>query len=118
MGGFCRAVRCGERILISGTTATHRHRAIGGTDATAQLHFVIDKIEGVLQSLGGRLEDVIRTRVYVRHLSDWEAVARAHGRRFRDVLPANTLVQAQLVGDEYLVEMEAEAVVMASRHDR
>jgi len=113
MAGFCRAVRRGERILVSGTTSTHRHRAIGGADAAAQLHFVIDKIEGALQSLGGRLEDVVRTRLYVRNLSDWEAVARVHGLRFRDILPANTLVQAQLVGDEYLVEMEAEAVVVS-----
>ncbi|MFC2036457.1 aldo/keto reductase [Chloroflexota bacterium] len=115
IAGYCRALRYGERILVSGTTSTHYDRTIGGTDAAAQLHFVIDKIEGALQSLGGRLEDVVRTRLYVRNLSDWEAVARVHGMRFRDILPANTLVQAQLVGDEYLVEMEAEAVVMGSR---
>ncbi len=72
---------------------------------------MIDKIEGALQSLGGRLEDVVRTRVYVRSLADWESVARVHGERFRHVLPANTLVQASLVGDEQLVEMEAEAIV-------
>lgn len=111
LAGFCRAVRRGERIWVSGTTATHGERAIGGRDPAAQLHFVIDKIEGALQSLGGRLQDVIRTRVYIRNLTDWEAVARAHGERFREILPANTLVQAELVGDEYLVEMEAEAVV-------
>lgn len=112
MAGYCRAVRSGNRILISGTTATHRDRTIGGKDAAAQLHFVIDKLEGALQSLGGSLQDVVRTRLYVQNLSDWEAVARVHGMRFRDVLPANTLVQAQLIGDEYLVEMEAEAVVL------
>ena len=72
---------------------------------------MIDKIEGALQSLGGRLEDVVRTRVYVQNLPDWEAVARAHGERFRDILPANTLIRAQLIGDEYLVEVEAEAIV-------
>ena len=96
---------------MSGTTATHGDRAIGGSVPTAQTHFVIDKIEAALQSLGGRLEDVVRTRIYVSNLRDWEPVARAHGRRFRDVLPANTLIQAGLVGDEYLVEIEAEAVV-------
>jgi aryl-alcohol dehydrogenase-like predicted oxidoreductase/enamine deaminase RidA (YjgF/YER057c/UK114 family) len=115
MAGYCRAVRSGERILVSGSTSTHYDRTIGGTDAAAQLHFVIDKVEAALQSLGGRLEDVVRTRVYVRDLSDWEAVARAHGARFREILPANTLVQANLVGNEYLVEMEAEAVVMGPR---
>jgi aryl-alcohol dehydrogenase-like predicted oxidoreductase/enamine deaminase RidA (YjgF/YER057c/UK114 family) len=111
IAGYCRAVRDGDRILVSGTTATHRDRLIGGLDAAAQTHFVVDKIEGALQSLGGRLENVVRTRVYVRDSSDSEAVARAHGVRFRDIQPANTLVQAQLVGDEYLVEMEAEAVL-------
>ena len=111
IAGYCRAVRVGDRILVPGTTATHGDRTIGGTDAAAQAHFVIDKAEAALQSLGSRLEDVVRTRLYVRNLSDWEAVARAHGSRFRDILPANTLVQAELVGEEYLVEMEAEAVV-------
>jgi enamine deaminase RidA (YjgF/YER057c/UK114 family) len=111
IAGFCRAVRKENRILVSGTTATHKSRVIGSADPAAQTHFIIDKIEAALMSLGGTLEDVVRTRVYVRHLSDWEAVARAHGTRFAHVLPANTLVQAELVGDEYLVEMEAEAIV-------
>jgi len=111
LAGFARAVRRGRRILVSGTTATHGDRVIGGRDPAAQAHFVIDKIEGSLRSLGGRLEDVVRTRVYVRELADWEAVARAHGERFSRILPANTLVRADLVGEEYLVEMEAEAEV-------
>ena len=111
MAGYSRAVRLGERILVSGTTATHGERPIGGADAAAQFHFIIDKIEGTLHSLGSRLEDVVRTRVYVRHVADWEAVARAHGERFRDIQPANTMVQAQIIGQEYLVEVEAEAVI-------
>ena len=86
---------------------------IGGTDAGAQAHFAIDKISGAIESLGGRLADVVRTRVFVKEISDWEAVARAHGERFAGVQPANTLVQATLVGPEYLVEIEAEAVVRA-----
>jgi len=110
IGGFSRAVRIGDRILVSGTTATHAGRVIGGGDVMAQAHFVIDKIEGTLRSLGSRLEDVVRTRVYVPHLQDWEAIAHIHGERFATALPANTLVQANLVGDEYLVEIEAEAV--------
>ena len=109
--GYSRALRHGERIWVSGTTATHGDRAIGGDDAVAQTHFVIDKIEGALESLGSRLEDVVRTRVYVKDIEDWEAVARVHGERFEGIQPANTLVQAKLVADGYLVEMEAEAVV-------
>ena len=112
--GFARAVRIGDRVLVSGTTATHGDRAIGGSDAAAQTHYAIDKIEGSLRSLGARLEHVVRTRIYVRDLALWEPVARAHGERFGLIRPANTLVRADLVGDEYLVEIEAEAVVPAA----
>lgn len=111
LAGFSRAHRLDDRIWISGTTATHGERAIGGNDPRAQFHFIVDKIEGALRSLGASLDDVVRTRVFVRHVYDWEDVARAHGERFRRVMPANTLVQADLIGDEYLVEVEAEAVV-------
>lgn len=111
MAGYSRAVRHGRRISVSGTTATLGSRLIGGTDAAAQAHFVIDKIAGALQSLGGSLQDVVRTRVFVPHIADWEAVARVHGARFAGIMPANTLVGAPLVGDEYLVEIEAEAEI-------
>ena len=109
--GFARAVRHGQHIAVSGTTATLGDRAIGGHDAAAQTVFAIDKIEGALQSLGGALTDVIRTRVYVRHVRDWEVVARAHGERFGRIQPANALIGAELIGDEYLVEIEADAIV-------
>jgi len=111
VAGFARAVRQGPRVFVSGTTATMGDRVIGGSDPAAQAHFVIDKIEGALQSLGASLRDVVRTRVYVRNIGDWEPVARAHGARFGSIQPANTLVAAALVGEEYLVEMEAEADV-------
>lgn len=111
MAGYCRAIKVKDRILISGTTATLGDRLIGGDDPAAQMDFIIDKIEGALQSLGSKLEAVVRTRIYVQHLRDWEAVARVHGQRFRHISPANTLVRADLVGNGYLVEMEAEAVV-------
>jgi len=111
IAGFSRATRRGSRVHVSGTTATHGDRLIGGTDPAAQTHFAIDKIEGALQSLGAKLEDVVRTRVFVARLEDWEPVARAHGERFGRIRPANTLVGAPLVGGEYLVEIEAEAEV-------
>lgn len=107
--GYCRAVKDCDRIHVSGTTATHGPNMIGGKDAAAQTHFVIDKIEGAIESLGGTLEDVVRTRIFVNDISDWEPVARAHGDRFNGINPANTLVEARLVGDGYLVEIEAEA---------
>ncbi len=113
VAGYARATRSGSRIQVSGTTATHGARVIGGGDPAAQTHAVIDKIAGALQSLGGRLEDVVRTRIYVSDRAHWEPVARAHGERFAHIRPANTLVEARLIGDEYLVEMEAEAEVSA-----
>jgi aryl-alcohol dehydrogenase-like predicted oxidoreductase/enamine deaminase RidA (YjgF/YER057c/UK114 family) len=111
LAGYARAVRHGGRISVSGTTATLGNRVIGGRDPAAQAHFVIDKIEGALQSLGATLADVVRTRVFVRNMADWEPVARAHGARFGGIMPANTLVAAPLIGDEYLVEIEADAEV-------
>lgn len=111
LAGYSRATRSGSRIHVSGTTATHGSRLIGGADAAAQTHAVIDKIAGALQSLGGRLEDVVRTRIFVSNVNHWEAVSRAHGERFGRIQPANTLVEARLIGDEYLVEIEADADV-------
>jgi enamine deaminase RidA (YjgF/YER057c/UK114 family) len=111
MAGYARAVRHGTRISVSGTTATLGDRVIGGRDPAAQAHFAIDKIEGALQSLGATLGDVVRTRVFVSDIKHWEPVARAHGARFGAIRPANTLVEARLVGDEYLVEIEADAEV-------
>ena len=111
IAGFSRAIRKGNHILISGTTSTHGSNAIGGNDPVAQTHFIIDKIEGALQSLGSKLEEIVRTRIYIRNIDDWEAVARAHGERFRDIQPANTMVRAEMIGDEYLVEIEAEAII-------
>ncbi len=111
IAGYSRAVRKGRRICVSGTTASHRERAIGGSDPAAQTHFVIDKLEGALESLGGHLEDVVRTRVFVRDVDSWEAVARAHGERFGHIQPANTLVEARLVSRDALVEIEADAEV-------
>jgi enamine deaminase RidA (YjgF/YER057c/UK114 family) len=109
MAGYSRALRSGKRIAVSGTTSTHGARLIGGSDPAAQAHFAIDKIEAALQSLGGRLEDVVRTRIFVKDRSQWEPVARAHGERFGAIQPANTLVEAKLIGEEYLVEIEADA---------
>ena len=111
MAGYSRAVKRGGRIHVAGTTASHGGRVIGGRDPAAQTHFIIDKIEGALQSLGAALGDVVRTRVYIREGVDWEPVARAHGARFADIRPANTLVHANTIGDDLLVEIEAEAEV-------
>ncbi|CAA9434321.1 MAG: aldo-keto reductase domain / RidA/YER057c/UK114 superfamily, group 6, partial [uncultured Ramlibacter sp.] len=111
LAGYARAVRDGHRIEVSGTTATHgRAGVVAPDDAGAQATFILDKIAASLRSLGGSLDDVIRTRVYLREVDDWEAVSRAHGRVFGDIRPANTLLQVgALVGTGYRVEIEAEA---------
>ena len=111
LAGYCRAVRKGNRIHVAGTTASHGDRLVGGRDPAAQTHFIIDKIEGALQSLGATLQDVVRTRVYIRDGVDWEPVARAHGARFAKIRPVNTTVYANTIGDDLLVEIEADAEV-------
>jgi enamine deaminase RidA (YjgF/YER057c/UK114 family) len=111
LAGYSRAVRIGDRVLVSGTTSTHGVLLIGGNDPIAQTHFIIDKIEASLESVGAKLSDVVRTRIYVSSTSHWEDVARVHGARFAGIMPANTMVETKLIGEEYLVEIEAEAVI-------
>ncbi len=112
MAGYSRAVRVGDRILVSGTTATdEKGQLVGGDDPAAQTRYAIQKIERAIRALGGALSDVVRTRVYVSNIANWEPVARTHGEFFRDIRPVNSLVEARLVGPQYLVEVEAEAIV-------
>jgi aryl-alcohol dehydrogenase-like predicted oxidoreductase/enamine deaminase RidA (YjgF/YER057c/UK114 family) len=112
IAGYSRAVRVKDRICVSGTTATHgSDRCVAPGDAGAQTTYILDKIAAAISALGGRMEDVVRTRIYLRDAANWEAVSRAHGRVFGDTLPANTLVEAgNLIGD-YEVEIEADAIV-------
>ncbi len=113
LAGYSRALREGNRILVSGTTATHGSgHVIGKNDAAAQTTYILDKISASIKALGGRLEDVVRTRIYLTNADDWQAVSKVHGSYFGQIRPANTMLQvAALIGDGYLVEIEAEAVV-------
>lgn len=111
IGGYSRAVRVGERILVSGSTASGADGALGIADAAEQTRAVLEIIQSAVESLGGRLSDVVRTRIYVKDIALWESVARVHGEFFADIRPACTLVEARLVDDSLLVEIEAEAVV-------
>lgn len=115
LAGYARAVRVGSRVLVSGTTATHgRGRLIGAGDAAVQATYILDKIAASLRALGARLEDVVRTRVYLTDARDCLDVSRVHGQYFGTIRPANTLLQvAALIGDGYRVEIEAEAEVGA-----
>lgn len=112
IAGYCRAQRIGDRILVSGTTATAgTSRAVAPGDAGAQTTFILDKILAALSALGASAEDVVRTRIYLTNADDVLAVSNAHGRIFSTIKPANTLVVvAELIGD-YVVEIEAEAIV-------
>ena len=112
IAGYARAQKIGNRILVSGTTATAgADRIVAKEDAGAQTTYVIDKILAALAALGASAEDVVRTRIYITDEADVEAISRAHGRVFGEVKPANTLVVvAGLIGG-YRVEIEAEAVL-------
>lgn len=110
--GFARAIRKGGRIMVSGTTATAPDgKTICPGDAEGQAVYILDKITGAITSLGGQIEDVLRTRIYLANEADWEAVSRVHERYFGTVRPANTMIVAGGLIGNYLVEIEAEAEV-------
>jgi enamine deaminase RidA (YjgF/YER057c/UK114 family) len=112
MAGYARAVRVGDRVYVSGTTASDASGAVQHLgDAAAQARYVLRKIEAALAEAGASLEEVVRTRIFVRELADWPAVARAHGEVFHAIRPACTLVRAELIEPEMLVEIEAEAII-------
>jgi enamine deaminase RidA (YjgF/YER057c/UK114 family) len=112
LAGYSRAVRLGNSVWVSGTTASDARGDLqGGDDAYAQARYILDKIKVALAEAGASLTDVVRTRVYVSRLEDWREVARAHGEVFGDIRPANTLVQVAGLVDGRLVEIEADAVI-------
>ena len=113
IAGYSRAIRLGNVVHVSGTTATRgADEVVGIGDSAAQTAFIIEKIAAALNEAGATLADVVRTRIYLAPAADWEAVARVHGQYFGDIRPANTLLYIQaLVGEDYLVEMEAEAII-------
>jgi aryl-alcohol dehydrogenase-like predicted oxidoreductase/enamine deaminase RidA (YjgF/YER057c/UK114 family) len=112
LAGYSRAVRIGDRILVSGTTATHgAGEAICPGDPQSQAVYILDKIAASIEALGGAMEDVVRTRIYLRDQSQWEGVSRVHGRYLGHVRPANTLVEVSGLVGGYDVEIEAEAII-------
>ncbi len=109
--GYSRAVKVGNRIYVSGTTALGENgEIVGGDDGYEQARQCIRNIEQALQRLGAGLEHVVRTRMFVTDISRWEEYGRAHGEFFRDVMPATTLVEVSaLIDPRMLIEIEADA---------
>ena len=111
--GYSRAVRVGNTIEVTGTVADDQGQLIGGDDAYEQTKFALNKIVGVLKEAGARPEDVVRTRMYVANIErDWKAVGKAHHEVFGQIKPTTTMVEvSRFIAPEYLVEIEATAII-------
>ncbi|TLZ57125.1 MAG: RidA family protein [Methanobacteriota archaeon] len=114
--GYSRAVRVGPWVAVAGTTAVDEEGlVIASRDAYGQAVYILRKIENALTKAGARLDDVVRTRIFLASMDDWQAVGRAHAEFFRDIRPASTMVQVgRLVDSNLLVEIEADAIIPES----
>ena len=113
IAGYSRAVRVGNIIEVAGTTAVDTEgQVVGAGDIGEQTDYIFNKIRNALNDAGSKMSDVIRTRMYITDINDWETVARVHGDIFSDIKPVSTLVEVSgLIDEELLIEIEVSAVV-------
>jgi len=111
--GYSRAIRVGKSVHVSGTTGTDSQgKVVGAGDPGKQAVQALDNIRRALESVGSKLEDVVRTRIYVTDISRWEEVGKAHGAVFKDIRPTTSMLEVKkLISPEILVEIEAEAIL-------
>ena len=110
--GYSRAVRIGNTIEVSGTVAIKENTVVGIDDPYLQTKRILEIINEVLQEAGAKMEDVVRTRIYVTNISAWEEVGRAHGEVFKDIMPATSMVEvSRLIDPDFLVEIEVSAII-------
>ncbi len=116
--GYSRAVRIGQTIEVSGTCAVDDHgNPFAPGDAYLQTKRILEIIQQAIESLDGQMKDVIRTRIFVTDITQWEKIGKAHGEAFREIRPATTMVEvAALISPEYIVEIEATAIIDTNTH--
>ena len=111
--GYSRAVRVGNIIEVAGTTAMDGDNLIGKGDLYVQTKFILQKVEGILKQAGASMKDVVRTRMFVTNIADWELAGKAHGEFFKNIKPVATMVEVnKLIAEDLLIEIEITAIVV------